>query len=118
MGNAQEDQAELVVGQIAGVAQDEIAGDPPGRALELSRAADDFECGGAVGEVLVGGVDEPSVVDRPEPQLVAVPEIDRRGYGEGAAAARLEPCLEQCLDAAVVVDEVGFDAFVPQSRHV
>src|SRR5690348_9368060 len=89
-GARDEDQAEVVVGQLVGVRHEEVRRDPPVSAAELALTALDLPDGGAVPEVRVRRAAEPSRADAAEGEYVAWGELDRPGLVEGAVSRQGE----------------------------
>src|SRR5262249_52993616 len=108
-----EDQPEVVVGQLIGVRHEEVRSDPPTSAVELALAALALPDGGAVAEVGVGRAAESSRADAAEGEYVARGELDRPGLVEGAVIRQGEARDEQRFLALAGLDmpcePVGID---------
>jgi hypothetical protein len=116
--SSEKEHADLDVGELAGVAQDEVARDAPRRAFELAGAADNVEDGAPVAEMLVRGAGDRSIVDGLGIEPVAVAEVDRRVHGERDLVVEEEAGLEDRLFGSVVEQEPGCDSIASEARLV
>jgi len=100
----EEDQPEVVIGQLVCVRHEEVRRDAPTSAAELSLAALDLPDGGAVPEVRVGRAAEPSRADAAEGEYVTWGEFDFPGLFEGAVIREREARDEQRFLALARLD--------------
>ncbi len=111
-----EDQSEMVVGDLARVADEEVGRDEAFGPRELAGPSLDLAYDGALPEVAIWTLDEPAEPHAAKAHAVAMAELDRASVFERRMPAERELCLERRI-AARNVFERAVDSVRTQSGH-
>src|SRR6266566_9039701 len=101
---AYEDQAELVVGDLAGVADEEVRRDQAFRPGKLAVPALDLADDAAVPQVWIRGGPKPPEPDAVKAQPVSAAELDRPEVVEGRLLAQCELAFERRFSAGDIFE--------------